>query len=265
MVEAGRYFLEKAKSPTCPPEPELIRVAMQTMGFEEFGKWDPNKKIIDYAVRTPRPLANMTVIDFADELSSDSPAPGGGSIAALGGAMGAGLAAMVPNLTIGKKGYNKKAIRELMNSTGEKAQQLKIEFLDAIDDDTFAFNDIMLAMGLPNSTEDEKAKRKLAIKKATIGAIEVPLSTLRRAIPTLECAEIAARDGNQNSLSDSGVAGLMTYACAEGAYYNVLINLKGFEDIEYANKTKAEADKLLTQAKDIAERIRNIMQKGLGF
>jgi glutamate formiminotransferase/formiminotetrahydrofolate cyclodeaminase len=270
MREAGAYFLEKQQQVcTGVSERELIRVAVDSMGLSEIAPWDSAKKIIEYAIeQTPRPLVKMTLRDFADELASVSPAPGGGSVAALAGAMAAGLAAMVPNLTVGKKGYKK--VRDEMNAVAEEAQLLKDEFLRAIDDDTAAFNKLMECYGLPKSTEEEQAARAQAILEATIGATEVPLATLARTARTLELCRAVAERGNQNSLSDSGVGGAMALACATGAYYNVLINLNGMDTsspalAEYAAQTRAKADEYYKQAQAGAAAVQAVLRKGLGF
>jgi glutamate formiminotransferase/formiminotetrahydrofolate cyclodeaminase len=209
----------------------------------------------------------MTLRGFADELASVSPAPGGGSVAALAGAMAAGLAAMVPNLTVGKKGYKK--VRDEMNDVAEEAQRLKDEFLRAIDDDTAAFNALMECYALPKGTPAEQAERAAAILEATKGATEVPLATLQRTVRTLQLCLAVAQRGNQNSLSDSGVGGAMALACATGAYYNVLINLKGMDVgdpalAQYAAKTRASAEAAMSAARDGAAQVAAVLEQGLG-
>ena len=187
-------------------------------------------------------------------------------MAALAGALAAGLGAMVPNLTVGKKGYrNKPKLMEEMNSVAERAQQLKDEFLRAIDDDTAAFNALMACYGLPKGTPEEEAARNAAILKETKNCIDVPLGVLKRSVPALECCLAAAERGNQNSLSDAGTGGAMALACAQGAYYNVLINLQGIEDEEYVKATRAEADGYFNEARKLAGQVEQVLGKGLGF
>ncbi len=187
-------------------------------------------------------------------------------MAALAGAMAAGLAAMVPNLTVGKKGYKK--VRTEMNAVAQEAQQLKDEFLRAIDDDTAAFNRLMDSFGLPKATPEEQAARAQAITAATIAAIDVPLLTLARTARTIELCLAAAQRGNQNSLSDSGVGGAMGLACATGAYYNVLINLKTLDLSDpqlaaYASATRSAAEAAMTAAREAAAQVAAVLQAGL--
>ena len=268
LREAGRYFLD-AQQQVCTgvSEAELIRVAVKSMGLDELGPFDAKKRVIEYATQEqPRRLVSMPLTAFADELASISPAPGGGSVAALAGAMAAGLAAMVPNLTVGKKGYKK--VRAEMNAAAEEAQLLKDEFLRAIDDDTAAFNALMDCFALPKTTPEELAARQAAITAATKGATEVPLATLKRTVRTLELVKIAAEKGNQNSLSDAGVGGAMALACATGAYYNVLINLKGMDLsdpalAEYAAAVRAQADTAIAAAREGAAAVQAVLMAGL--
>jgi glutamate formiminotransferase / formiminotetrahydrofolate cyclodeaminase len=268
LREAGRFFLDVQQQVcTGVGEAELIRVAVQTMGLDEVAPFEPRRRIIEYAIdEHARPLVAMSLTAFADELASTSPAPGGGSVAALAGAMAAGLAAMVPNLTVGKKGYKK--VRTEMNAVAEEAQRLKDEFLRAIDDDTAAFNRLMECFSLPKTTPDEQAARAQAITEATISAIDVPLATLVRTTRTLELCLAAAQRGNQNSLSDSGVGGAMALACATGAYYNVLINLKTLDlsapaMAHYAARTRAEADAAFAATQAAARAVEQVLQAGL--
>lgn len=270
---AGKYFLEKqelwGRQMSCSgvSEAELIRVAVRSMNLSELKSFDPHKAIVEYAVDdTPRPLVRMTLSEFADELASQSPAPGGGSVAALAGALAAGLGAMVPILTVGKKGYrNKPKLMKEMNDVSERAQRLKDEFLRAIDDDTAAFNRLFACFGLPKDTAEEQARRNAAIAEYTKQCIEVPLGVLENTAAALECCLAAAKRGNQNSLSDAGVGGSMALACAEGAYYNVLINLQGLEDQQYVETTRARADEALNKARALATKLRKVVGKGLGF
>jgi len=273
MRAAGKYFLQKqelwGRKMSCAgvSEAELIRVAERSMNLSELKPFDPRKAIVEYAVdETERPLVKMTLTEFADELASQSPAPGGGSVAALAGALAAGLGAMVPSLTVGKKGYrNKLGLMDEMNEIGERAQRLKDEFLRAVDDDTAAFNALFACFGMPRETEEEQQARSAAILENTKKCIDVPLSVLRNTVPTLECCLANAERGNQNSLSDSGVGGSMALACAEGAYYNVQINLQGIKDKKYVKETRARADEAMTRARELANQIREVVGKGLGF
>ncbi|MCB1187888.1 glutamate formimidoyltransferase [bacterium] len=265
LTDAGRHFLRKQKKVcTGVSERELVRVAIQTLGLTELGEFDPQKRIVEYAIDdSVRPLAKMSVTDFVEELASVSPAPGGGSVAALAGALAAGLAAMVPNLTVGKPGYA--PVKKDMNRIATRAQQLKDEYLRAIDDDTAAFNILMDTFGMPKNTDEEQKARSAAIKAATVGVTEVPLATLKRCVETLELCREVAEKGNQNALSDAGTGAAMALACAEGAYYNVLINTNSMpKKSEYRAKVREEADAAMVKSREIAGLVREQMEKGLG-
>jgi glutamate formiminotransferase / formiminotetrahydrofolate cyclodeaminase len=261
LREAGRYFLSK-QSGVCTgvPEAELIRVAVKSMGLDELRPWDSRAQIVEYALEgsaaealAARPLVNLPLRAFADELASSSPAPGGGSVAALCGALAAGLAAMVPNLTVGKKGY--KAVAEEMNAVAAEAQDLKDALLRSIDDDTAAFNKLMDAFRMRRETEAEQAAREAAIMAATRGAVDVPLSVLRRMPPTLELLLTCAQRGNANTLSDALAGAVTALACAIGAHANVLINLKGMEPDDWTAQTRRDADDVLRSVHDLYEAV----------
>ncbi|MEZ5337155.1 MAG: glutamate formimidoyltransferase [bacterium] len=265
LTEAGRHFLGKQKRVcTGVSERELVRIAIQTLGLGELGEFDPQKRIVEYAIDdSDRPLAKLSVNDFVEELASISPAPGGGSVAALAGALAAGLAAMVPNLTVGKSGYGK--VRGEMNRVAARAQQLKDEFLRAIDDDTAAFNRLMDTFGMPKESEAEQKARSKAIREATRAVTEVPLATLTRCVETLELCREAALKGNQNALSDAGTGAAMALACARGAYYNVLINTNSMpKKSEYRAESRSEADAAMAQSQALADEVMAIMEQGLG-
>ncbi|MCJ7526160.1 MAG: glutamate formimidoyltransferase, partial [Candidatus Aminicenantes bacterium] len=222
VLQVGRHYLRKQGGCLGVAEKELVRTAVQSLGLAELSACKPEHKIIEYRFRKKGKLASMDLVDFCAELASDSPAPGGGSIAALNGALSAGLSAMVGNLTHGKKGYE--AVRAEMESAAEKAQPLKDFFIEAIDNDTEAFNCLMAAFSLPKKSDEEKKIRQDAIEEATKGATLIPFAVLEKSQAAAELALAVAMKGNRNSLSDAGVAGLTAAVCAEGALYNVLIN-----------------------------------------
>ncbi len=262
LTEAGLYFLKKQGSTTGVSEEEIIRTAIISLGLSDVQPFDPKLKVIEERFEGKRPLAAMTVDAFAKELGSNSPAPGGGSVAALAGALGAGLASMVAALTFEKKGFEN--AQEEMERVGAEAQKLMAEQLAAIDEDTFAFNRVMDCFAMPKKSDEQKAARDAAIQEATKGATMEPLGTLERTIPTLDAALVTAERGNPNSLSDAGVAGLMARAAAVGAYYNVLINLQGITDKSWAKETKATADRFLQEAQEKAATIEKTMLERLG-
>lgn len=238
LVEAGRYYLRRQNRSTGYPERELVEVAIQSLGLAQLSPFDPDKRVIEYAVRMPGPLVSMTAERFVDEVSSASPAPGGGSVAALAGSLGAALAAMVANLTVGKKGYE--SAWASSSSLAERAQALKSALLAAVDDDTKAFDGVLAAMRLPKATDAEKSAREAAIAAAYEQATAVPLATARLCLEAIELAEQAAVTGNRNSASDAGVGALLAKAGLEAALLNVRINLPSVPDGAFKAATLAE-------------------------
>jgi len=246
LVEAGRYYLRKQGRSTGLPEREIVELAIQSLGLAQLAPFDPEKRIIEYAVRMPGPLVSMTIERFVDEVSSSSPAPGGGSVAALAGSLGAALAAMVANLTVGKAGYE--SAWKSSSALAERAQALKASLLRAVDDDTKAFDDVLSAMRLPKGTDAEKSARSAAIAAAYEKATSVPLATARLCLEAIELAEEAARTGNKNSASDAGVGALLAKAGLESAILNVRINLPSVREGAFKAATLAEIAKLQTRS-----------------
>ncbi|HLP58717.1 MAG TPA: glutamate formimidoyltransferase [Candidatus Deferrimicrobium sp.] len=261
MLESGRHFLRLQDGSTGVSEKELVRIAVHSLGLAELGPFNSEHKIIEYKLRKKGRLAAMNLYDFADELASDSPAPGGGSVAALNGSLSAGLSAMVGNLTYGKKQYAE--VKDVMVDVAEKAQKLKDFFTDAIDRDTEAFDKVMAAFGLPKGTPEETGARAQAIQDATKEATLVPFSVLEKTQETVELALIMAEKGNQNSLSDSGVAGLTAAAAAEGALYNVMINLAGIDDEAFKAEIAQKAAQVNAKVQEIAAQVKKILYEKL--
>jgi len=260
MLDAGYHYLKKQKVTAGVPEKMVIQTAIRSLGLGDVAPFDPAKKIIESQFEHSSPLASMTVKAFADELSSNSPAPGGGSVAALAGALSSGLVSMVASLTHNKKGYEK--VREEMERIGIAAQTNMQTQIEAIDKDTESFNRVMACFGMTKTTEEEKKARAHAIEEATKGATLVPLGVLERTITALDLALAVAEKGNQNSLSDAGVAGLMGFSAALGAYYNVLINLAGISDKTWTEKTRKTADNLIEKAREMSSTIeKTVFQK----
>ncbi|MBN1197577.1 MAG: glutamate formimidoyltransferase [Candidatus Aminicenantes bacterium] len=259
MVEAGIHFLSQQGLSTGVSENELVRVAVQSLGLNELAPFDAEKRIIEYRFRRKGRLASMDTYAFTEELASDSPAPGGGSVSALMGSLSAGLSTMVGNLTSGKRKF--KDVKKEMIALAEKGQELIAFFNAAIDRDTEAFNRIMDALSLPRGSDEEIALRQQALDEATREAICVPLSVLEKSVTAAALAATAAEKGNPNSLSDAGVAGLAAAACARGAWYNVRINLEGFDDREFAAETIKQANQWLSRVEESTARIREIMEK----
>jgi len=262
LLMAGRYYLEKqAKSPGVPEE-ELIRIAVRSLGLNDVTPFAPEKKIIEYQFeKDGHPLVGLTLRAFANELSMDSPAPGGGSVAALCGALSAALSAMVANLTVGKKGY--KEVREEMVATAVQAQALKDGLLEAVDRDTQAFNKVMEAFRLPKTTPEQAFEKERAVEEANKEATLVPLEVLEKAGEAVALARVAAAKGNKNSVSDAGVAGLTGQAAGEGAYYNVLINLAGIKDSQFVADVRRRAERLRKALDKEGKTVRAILVKSL--
>ncbi|PYQ26961.1 MAG: glutamate formimidoyltransferase [Acidobacteria bacterium] len=245
LLEAGRHYLRNMGRPTGVPESALVQTAIRTLGLSEVKPFDPKERVIEYRLGTSSPLASMSVRDFLDELSSDSPAPGGGSVSALAGAMGAALAAMVAAISHGKKGFE--ATQNDLDKIARRAQELKDQFVAAIDADTTAFDRLLEAMRLPA----DNPARNAAIADATIRATEVPLGVLEGCPEVIELCRQVARIGFQASLSDAGVGSQMARAAAAGAYQNVCINLAGLNDAARRSKLLARADAAWARAREL--------------
>jgi glutamate formiminotransferase/formiminotetrahydrofolate cyclodeaminase len=262
MLLAGRHYLEKqGKSPGVPDE-ELIAIAVKSLGLEDVSPFDPQKKIIEYQFREVEDsLLDKNLREFVNELSIDSPAPGGGSTAALCGALSSALSSMVSNLTVGKKEYED--VQNKVKTWAVAAQELKDEFLRTVDLDTVAFNKVMDAFRMKKKTEDQKKEREAAIQGATKEATLVPFSVLEMSVKALELARNVALHGNKNSLSDAGVAGLTAQSAAEGAYYNVIINLPNIQDKQFKTRIRRKATTLRNKSVRMADEIREIVKKEL--
>ncbi|HPI72087.1 MAG TPA: glutamate formimidoyltransferase [bacterium] len=242
MLEAGRYYLHKQKKSAGVTEAELVHMAVLSLGLADLGPFDPAQKIIDYRLSGKGPLISMKLDGFIDLLSSEAPAPGGGSVAALCGALSCALSSMVAALTYGKKGYESVYVE--MDAVGVQAQRLKDEFSQDIDRDTEAFNQVMAAWRLPKKTVEEITARKQAIEEATRMATLVPLTVLQRCRQAVDLAAAVAKSGNKNSLSDAAVAAATVRAAAEGAFVNVCINLPGIADEVFKNDIRQQAQKI---------------------
>ncbi|MDP3178215.1 MAG: cyclodeaminase/cyclohydrolase family protein, partial [Spirochaetaceae bacterium] len=246
LVLAGRHFLRKMGRSEGASEAELVDTAIRSLGLSSVAPFDPAKKIIDWACRAASPLASMTVSAFADEVAGDSPAPGGGSVSALAGSLGAALGAMVANLTVAKKGYE--ASWRRMSELAVEGQRLKAALLRAVDEDTAAFNGLMEAMKLPKATAEQKAERELALGTANEKAARVPLSTAWTCLEAIKLCAAVAADGNVNSISDAGVGALMSRAGVEGSALNVKINLLSISDAALASALASEAERIVAEA-----------------
>jgi len=261
MLESGRHFLEKMGKCPAVPEKELIHIAVLSMGMDQTHPFKPEEKIIEYRIAKEKNLTAMRIDDFADELSSESPAPGGGSVAALIGTLSASLSSMVANLTYNKKGY--KEFNDEIAAAGIEAQKLKDRFLSLIEEDTEAFNSVMDAMKMPSGTDEEAEAKEKAIEEATKKATSVPLKTLKLTEKLLEVANVVAEKGNKNSISDAGVAAISAKAAAESAYMNVIINVPGIKDEEFKENVLKEAKEVLENVRKKSDEIRDKVMKYL--
>ena len=245
MLDAGKYFLEKQGMSSGVSEAELVDCAIRSMGLNELGSFDPKKKIIEYLLRDDKQsrLVNMSVRGFVNETASDCAAPGGGSISALTGAMGAALGTMVANLSAIKKGWEDRVGE--FSPWAEQGQLLKDKLVALVDEDTRAFDAIMSAFGLPKDTAEQVVIRKQAIQDASKYATEVPYRTMQTAYECLPLLKQMAEHGNPNSLSDVGVGALCIKTAVRGAWLNVLINAQGLADKPWADNIVAEAKALL--------------------
>lgn len=231
LLDAGRHFLRKQQRSTGVSDRELIKIAVRSMGLDELAPFDPQKKVIEYvlAARAPRKrLTEMSVRAFTEETASESPAPGGGSVAAAVGAFGAALGTMVANLSSHKAGWD--ARWEEFSQWAEKGKALQVELLELVDADTDAFNAVLAAWRLPDGTPELKSAKEAAVQAAVRGAIETPLRVMEAALKSMEVAEAMAKDGLPASASDAGVAALCARAAVRGAGLNVRINLKDLAD-----------------------------------
>ncbi|HEX3927918.1 MAG TPA: glutamate formimidoyltransferase [Gemmatimonadales bacterium] len=230
LLDAGRYFLRKQQRSVGVSEAELVKIAVRSLGLNDVSPFVPEERVIEYLLRDPGEsrLVRMTLQEFASETSSESPAPGGGSIAAYVGALGAALGAMVANLSSHKRGWDQRW--EEFSDHAERGQEYATELLSLVDEDTRAFMRVMASFGLPKSTEAEKTSRRAAIQAATQGATEVPLRVMEVALASMSVIRTMAESGQESSVSDAGVGALCARSAVMGAYLNVKINAAQLAD-----------------------------------
>jgi glutamate formiminotransferase/formiminotetrahydrofolate cyclodeaminase len=262
LLAAGDHYLTRQGASTGVPETERIHTAVLSLGLDELGPFDPAAKVIEYRYAgAPSGLITRTVTGFVDELSADSPAPGGGSVAALCGSLSAGLSSMVAALTFSKKGMEEN--RAAMEDLGRRAQSLKDWFLAAVDRDTDAFNEVLAAMRLPKKSNAEIAARTVAMELANQQATRVPLEVVERSVEALELALLVARDGNPNAVTDAGVAAACALAAAEGAALNVRINLGSLSDEQWSVEARTTTERFLERARVKAGEVRAAVEAAL--
>ncbi len=259
IIEAGKYFLSKAKRSKGVPEKEIIHIAVKSMGLDDLGAFKIEDKIIEYRIQKPGKLCSMRLDDFIDEVGKDSPAPGGGSVSALAGALGAGLGSMVASLTPSKKGFESSL--DPLSLRGENIID-SLEYLKkGIDLDTEAFNDVMSAMRLPKNTKEEIQKRDLAMEEGYKKATIVPFDTAKTCVNIMENLLEIAEKGNPNSASDVGVGTLMCYAGFEGAVLNVKINLPNIKDDKFKKDIIQKIDQMRVDAVKYRDKVLDVVNE----
>lgn len=265
MLDAGRYFLKKQTRSVGVSEKELIRIAIKSMGLDELAPFKPEERIIEYLLKdmADSHLVDMSLVAFADETASESPAPGGGSISAYIGSLGASLATMVANLSSHKKGWDDRW--EEFSVWAEKGQRCKDELLRLVDADTRAFNKIMNAFGLPKGTDEEKQARKQAINEATRFAIDIPFRVMEVAYDSMDVIRAMAEAGNPNSVSDAGVGALCARSAVMGAFMNVRINAAGYDDKQFVSEIVAKGRDIEQKAMSLEKQILETVNTKIGL
>lgn len=264
LIDAGKYFLAKQNRSAGIAESEIIKIAVKSLGLDDLAPFKPEEKVIEYLIEDKSPkLVDMTCNGFAEETASESPAPGGGSVSAYMGALGAALGTMVANLSAHKPGWDDRW--EFFAKYAEEGHAVMEELIHLVDEDTAAFNEIMAVFGMPKSTSEEKAARAAAMEKATLYATEVPLRTMRCAYRAFPVLQAMVESGNPNSVSDAGVGALAVRAAVLGAMLNVKINAAGLKDRAAADKLVGEAEELAANAKkleaELLEKVEKVIMK----
>ena len=257
LLEAGRYFLAKQHRSAGIPKQDILTIAIKSMGLDDLRPFIPQEKVVEYLLEADQQknrLVDLTVKEFAHETARESPAPGGGSVSAYMGAMGAALGTMVANLSSHKPGWDERW--EEFARYAEQGMTIQEELLHLVDEDTEAFNRIMAAFGMPKGNEEEKRLRSAAIQEATLFAAQVPLQTMKVAMRVFPLCRAMVEKGNPNSVSDAGVGTLAARAAVLGAGMNVKINASSLKDKAKAAELIAEADRLIAQANSLEEEIR---------
>lgn len=262
LIDAGKYFLQKQSRSLAISDEEIIHIAIKSLGLDELQPFNPEERIIEYALKNDdQQLAKMNLIEFANKTSSESPAPGGGSISAYCGALGAALSTMVANLSANKRGWEDKW--EFYSKWGEKSLAYQNILVMLVDEDTLAFNRIMAAVSLPKDSDEQKETRLTALQSATKYAIEVPFKIMETSFACLESIKCMADAGNPNSISDAGVAALCIRTAVMGAYLNVRINCKDLNDDIYVSDIIQKGKLIVEQTNLIEKEIMLLVDKHL--
>ena len=258
LIDAGKYFLKKQSRSLAISDKEIIHIAVKSLGLDELQSFNPNERIIEYALNDDdQQLAKMNLIDFANKTSSESPAPGGGSISAYCGALGAALSTMVANLSANKRGWDDKW--EFYSNWGEQSLGYQNKLVRLVDEDTLAFNKIMAAISLPKDSPEQKKIRSIALQNATKYAIEVPFQIMQTAFACLESIKCMAEFGNPNSISDAGVAVLCIRTAVMGAFLNVRINCKDLNDDKFVSQILEKGRVIVEETNKIESEILSLV------
>ena len=261
LLETGKFYLKQQHRSTGVPVKDILNTAVQSLGLNDVSEFKIEERVLGLLKISENALVGLKLSDFIDEVSRESPAPGGGSIAALAGALGASLASMVSNLTANKRGSE--VVDKILNGAAEECQQIKEALLNAIDEDTNAFNAYMNARRLPNKTADQKKVREEAMQAGLKQAVLVPLNTAKQSLRVIEIAEVVARNGNPNSITDVGVGAQSAYTGILGGIYNVLINLKDIKDQKFVAKMKETCGVLKGKAQKKLNIVLNFVENKL--
>jgi glutamate formiminotransferase/formiminotetrahydrofolate cyclodeaminase len=253
LYETGKYYLNKQGKSTGIPITDIIETAVQSLGLRDVSDFVIEERVLGLPKYDKSALVFKTIINFMDEVSRESPAPGGGSIAALAGSLGASLISMVSNLTTFKFGTEN--IDEILTKVAEKAQTIKNLLLVAVDDDTNAFNSFMDAKRLPQQTDAEKHVREIAMQQGLKEAVLVPLNTAELSLEILKLSGVVAKFGNINSITDVGVGSQIAKTGVIGGIYNVLINLKDIKDQDFKAKMRAKCEILKSESEKLTTEI----------
>jgi glutamate formiminotransferase/formiminotetrahydrofolate cyclodeaminase len=259
LLETGKHYLKKQHRSTGIPIHDILNTAVQSLGLNDVSEFKIEERVLGLPKNIDSALVEMKLTEFVDEVSRETPAPGGGSIAALAGALGAALSSMVANLTANKRGSDTETDK-ILNDAADKCQEIKNTLIKSVDDDTNAFNDYMSARRLPNKTPDEKKARESAMQNGLMQAVRVPLNTAQLSYQAIEIAQTVAKYGNPNSITDVGVGAQSAYTGVLGGIYNVLINLKDIKDENFnfemrktCTELKDKANKKLTEVLEFVE------------
>lgn len=258
LLESGKYYLNKQKRSTGVPVSDILETAIQSLGLRDVSEFNIKERVLGLPQFPENALVEMKVSDFVDEVSRESPAPGGGSIAALAGSLGAALSSMVSNLSSNNRGSEE--VDKILNEAADKCQEIKNALIKAVDDDTNAFNDYMSARRMPQKTEEQKKERHAAMQAGLKQAVMVPLNTAKQSFEAIKIADTVARNGNPASITDVGVGAQCAYTGVLGGVYNVLINLNDIEDEKFVKEMKSQCAALKKDGSELLQNVLNYVE-----